>query len=80
MSRRCNTANAVSREQQEWLLSVFVYFCVACRSFSEAKSHSTCIELCENGHRRDMNNEFLAAKVRTFVDYLITAFARSYVK
>ena len=52
MFKRCNTANAVFRGQPDWLVSVFVHFCVARRSFSYAKPHSLRLELHKNGHQR----------------------------
>jgi hypothetical protein len=54
--KHCNTANAVSREQPEGLVSVFAHSCVARRSFSYAKAHSSRLELHKNGHQRGTNN------------------------
>ncbi len=52
MFKRCNTANAVFRGQPKGLVSVFAHFCVARRSFSHAKPHSSRLELHKNGHQR----------------------------
>ncbi len=52
MFKHCNTANAVFREQPEGLVSVFAHFSVARRSFSEAKPHSSRLELHKNDHQR----------------------------
>ncbi len=52
MFKRYNTANAVFRGQPEGLMSIFEHFCVARRLFSEAKLHSSRLELHKNGHQR----------------------------
>ena len=52
MFKRCNTANAVLRGQPVGLVTVFAHFCVARRSFSRAKPHSSRLKLHKNGHQR----------------------------
>ena len=52
MFKRCNTANAVFREQPKGLVSVFVHFCVARRSHAAVHhpNHFSRLELHKNGH------------------------------
>jgi hypothetical protein len=52
MFKHCNAASAVFRGQAEGLETVFAHFCVARRSFSHAKPHSSRLELHKNGRQR----------------------------
>jgi hypothetical protein len=54
MFKRCNTANAVFKEQPKGLVSVSVHFCVARHSHAmlHHPNHSSRLELHKNGYQR----------------------------